>query len=151
MLDRVDVHCIWVSNKVISLLPADIGEIPGGEIPAKGVFCDNAMDVVLKHYPKPSQDTKAKFVKNAMRELNTHGIVGMHDAGVNPSDLKLYNKLSSDEDWTVRVNAMVECEERNTFCPADVKKVYSPIGKFRVRSVKLFAGQLLSQDATCID
>lgn len=82
MLDRVDVHCIWVSNKVLSLLPKKIGDIPGGEIPAKGVFCDSAMDVVLKHYPKPDVMRKKKFVKDAMVELNELGIVGMHDAGV---------------------------------------------------------------------
>jgi predicted amidohydrolase YtcJ len=82
MLDRVDVHCIWVSNKVLSLLPKKIGDTPGGEIPAKGVFCDSAMDVVLKHYPKPDVARKKKFVKDAMVELNELGIVGMHDAGV---------------------------------------------------------------------
>lgn len=141
MLDRVDVHCIWVSNKVLSLLPDDIVDIPGGEIPAKGVFCDNAMDIVLKQYPKPTKEAKTKFIKNAMRELNKFGIVGMHDAGITPSELKLYSKLSSDADWTVRVNAMIECDERNTFCPENVYKVSSPIGKLRVRSVKLFAGK----------
>jgi predicted amidohydrolase YtcJ len=85
MLDRVDVHCIWVSNKVLSLLPTKIGDILGGEIPAKGVFCDNAMDVVLENYPKPDKERKTKFVKDAMIELNKLGIVGMHDAGVTVS------------------------------------------------------------------
>ncbi|KAF2822562.1 amidohydrolase 3 [Ophiobolus disseminans] len=138
MLDRVDVHCIWVSNKVLSLLPAKIGDVPGGEIPSKGVFCDNAMDVVLAHYPKPSKARKTKFVKDAMRQLNKLGIVGMHDAGVTPTELQLYEKLSVDDDWNVRVNAMVECEVRNTFCPGSVKQVTTLNGKFHVRSVKLF-------------
>jgi predicted amidohydrolase YtcJ len=138
MLDRVDVHCIWVSNKVLSLLPSKIGDTPGGEIPAKGVFCDNAMDIVLAHYPKPDAARKTKFVKDAMRELNKLGIVGMHDAGVTPNELRLYEKLSSDDDWTVRVNAMVECDVRNTFCPEEVKQVSTPNGKLHVRSVKLF-------------
>lgn len=142
MLDRVDVHCIWVSEKVLSLLPENIGDIPGGEIPARGVFCDNAMDVVLKQYPKPSDEMKTKFVKNAMKELNKLGIVGMHDAGVAPDDLKLYRKLSTDYDWTVRVNAMIECEERNTFCPTSVKKLSEPVGLLRIRSVKLFGGKI---------
>jgi predicted amidohydrolase YtcJ len=141
MLDRVDVHCIWVSDKVLSLLPENIGHIPGGEIPAKGVFCDNAMDVVLLHYPKPSRERKTKFVKDAMHELNKFGIVGMHDAGVTPAELRLYEELSMDEDWTVRVNAMIECDTRNTFCPDAVKKVSTLNGKFHVRSVKLFGGK----------
>jgi predicted amidohydrolase YtcJ len=140
MLDRVDVHCIWVSDKVLHLLPSPLLDVPGGEIPAKGVFCDNAMDIVLEHYPKPDNARKTAFVKNGMAELNKLGIVGMHDAGVVPGDLKLYEELSSDEDWTVRVNAMIECDVRNTFCPQEVEKVSTPNGKFQVKSVKLFGG-----------
>lgn len=136
------VHCIWVSNKVLALLPSPIPEVPaGGEVVAKGVFCDNAMEMVLEHYPKPGKDRRSKFVKDAMTELNKLGIVGMHDAGVVPSDLKLYELLSDDADWTVRVNAMIECDARNTFCPDDVKKVSTSNGKFHVRSVKLFGGE----------
>jgi predicted amidohydrolase YtcJ len=141
MLDRVDVHCIWVSDNVLSLLPTEIGDIPGGEIPANGIFCDNAMDIVLEHYPKPNKVRKTKFIKDSMRELNKLGIVGMHDAGVPPMELRLYEELSTSNDWTVRVNAMIECEVRNTFCPKSVKQVITPNGKFQVRSVKLFGGQ----------
>ncbi|EUC34137.1 hypothetical protein COCCADRAFT_4472 [Bipolaris zeicola 26-R-13] len=139
MLDRVDVHCIWVSEKVLGLLPLPLPDVPGGEIPEKGVFCDNAMDIVLEHYPKPDAARKTKFIKAAMANLNQYGIVGMHDAGVVPRDLKLYEKLANDEDWTVRVNAMIECDTRNTFCPEAVEKISMPNGKFQVKSVKLFA------------
>ncbi|KAJ4322257.1 hypothetical protein N0V94_002487 [Neodidymelliopsis sp. IMI 364377] len=139
MLDRVDVHCIWVSQKVLDLLPSPLPEAPaGGEVVAKGVFCDNAMEMVLEYYPKPSKIRRSKYVKDAMVELNKLGIVGMHDAGVVPSELSLYEELSSDEDWTVRVNAMIECNARNTFCPKEVNKVNTPNGMFQVRSVKLF-------------
>ncbi|KAH9862769.1 hypothetical protein J1614_010862 [Plenodomus biglobosus] len=140
MLDRVDVHCIWVSDKVLALLPSKLPQVPGGEIPAKGVFCDNAMDIVLQVYPKPDEARKTKFVKDAMVELNKLGIVGMHDAGVVPNDLKLYRDLSSDEDWTVRVNAMIECDVRNTFCPDAVERTSTSNGKFHVQGVKLFGG-----------
>jgi predicted amidohydrolase YtcJ len=140
MLDRVDVHCVWVSEKVFSLLPTEIGDIIGGEIPANGIFCDNAMDIVLEHYPKPDKGRKTKFIKDGMRELNKLGIVGMHDAGVTPSELQLFEHLSTGDEWTVRVNAMIECEVRNTFCPESVRHITTPDGKLQVRSVKLFGG-----------
>lgn len=143
MLDRVDFHCIWVSQKVLDLLPSPIPDVPGGEVPAKGVFCDNAMDIVLEHYPKPNRAQQTKFIKAAMAGLNQYGIVGMHDAGVTPGDLKLYEELANDDDWTVRVNAMIECDVRNTFCPEAVKKTSTPNGKLQVKSVKLFAGMCL--------
>lgn len=133
-----------MSEKVLDLLPSPLPAVPaGGEVVAKGVFCDNAMEMVLEYYPKPGKDRKSKFVKDAMIELNSLGIVGMHDAGVVPGDLRLYKELSNDEDWTVRVNAMIECDARNTFCPDEVKKVSTPNGMFHVRSVKLFGGTWL--------
>lgn len=141
MLDRVDVHCIWVSEKVLTLLPSPLPDIPGGEIPAKGVFCDNAMDIVMKYYPRPGKDRRTKWIKNAMLELNKLGIVGIHDAGVFPPELKLYEELVGDDDWSVRVYAMIECETRNTFCPVDARKINSPNGKLHTQGVKLFGGK----------
>jgi predicted amidohydrolase YtcJ len=141
MLDRVDVHCIWVSDAVLALLPTPLPDVPGGEIPARGVFCDNAMDIVLKYYPQPTKERKIKFIKDAMFELNKLGIVGMHDAGVFPHELKLYGELVEDDDWTVRINAMIECESRNTFCPDDAHKMETDNGKLQVKSVKLFGGE----------
>lgn len=140
MLDRVDVHCIWVSEKVLSLLPKPLPQVPGGEIPAKGVFCDNAMDIVMAYYPKPSKARRTKWIQDAMFELNKHGIVGMHDAGVFPSEQDLYKELSTTKSWTVRVYAMTECDTRNTFCPGDVSEIHTSNGMLHMQSVKLFGG-----------
>lgn len=150
MLDRVDVHCTWVSQAVLDLIDIDKlpGEVPGGEIvrePGMGVFCDNAMDIVTGLWPKPNAAQKKKFVGSAMRELNKVGLVGMHDAGVLPRDIDLYEEMvkKDKEEWTVRVYAMVECPERNTFCPEAARKVDLEGGWLRVGSVKLFAGMSL--------
>jgi predicted amidohydrolase YtcJ len=146
MLDRVDVHCIWVSNAVLELLPATLPEVPGGEIvtdPGPGVFCDNAMDLVTQYWPRPSAQKKTEFIKAAMAELNKVGLVGMHDAGVTPADLNLYESLVDGDSWTVRVYAMTECEKRNTFCPQDARMILRDDGLLSVRSVKLFAGKCL--------
>jgi predicted amidohydrolase YtcJ len=145
MLDRVDVHCTWVSKAVLDLLPEDLPEeVPGGEIvrtPGMGVFCDNAMDLVMALWPKPSKERKQTFVASAMRELHKVGLVGMHDAGVLPRDIAMYDEMSRTEAWTLRVYAMIECPERNSFCPDEAVKVEHPDGMLSVRSVKLFAGE----------
>ncbi|KAI1468142.1 amidohydrolase family-domain-containing protein [Daldinia caldariorum] len=143
MLDRVDVHCIWVSQAVLDLLPESIPDVPGGEVvrePGMGVFCDNAMDMVMELWPKPDTTKKQKFVKSAMEKLNEVGLVGIHDAGVTPGNLNLYKELAGGVDWTVRVYAMIECYERNTFCPDEVERYTSPDGLLSIQSVKLFAG-----------
>lgn len=138
------MHCVWVSQAVLDLLPASVPDVPGGEIvrdPGMGVFCDNAMDIVMSLWPKPSDEKKSKFVKSAMTSLNELGIVGMHDAGVTPNNLDLYKTLSSGQDWTVRVYAMVECYKRNTFCAHDVERHVRPDGRLSIQSIKLFAGK----------
>ncbi|GAB1316256.1 hypothetical protein MFIFM68171_06466 [Madurella fahalii] len=142
MLDRVDVHCTWVSRAVLDLLPEDLPDVPGGEIvrtPGMGVFCDNAIDLVTALWPKPDKERKKRFVKSAMRELHKVGLVGMHDAGTMPKDIAMYEEMSRTEDWTLRVYAMIECDERNTFCPEKAVKVEREDGMLSVRSVKLFA------------
>ncbi|KAL2260958.1 hypothetical protein VTK26DRAFT_4912 [Humicola hyalothermophila] len=142
MLDRVDVHCTWVSKAVLDLLPEELPDVPGGEIvrtPGMGVFCDNAMDLVTSLWPKPSTERKKAFVASAMKELHKVGLVGMHDAGVLPQDIAMYDEMSRTDDWTLRVYAMIECPERNTFCPDKAVKVSHEDGMLSVRSVKLFA------------
>jgi len=143
MLDRVDVHCVWVSRAVLDLLPETVPDVPGGEVvrrPGMGVFCDNAMDMVMALWPRPGPAKKRAFVSDAMRELHRVGLVGVHDAGVAPDDIELFKTLSATEDWTLRVYAMLECRERNTFCPDDAAKARFESDMLTVRSVKLFAG-----------
>jgi hypothetical protein len=80
MLDRVDVHCVLTSEKVLSLLPNPLPEAPSGGVvvtdPGPGVFCDNAMDaLILPLAPKPNVARKTAWFKNAMAALNKVGIV----------------------------------------------------------------------------
>ncbi|KAL2274076.1 hypothetical protein FJTKL_03689 [Diaporthe vaccinii] len=142
MLDRVDVHCVWVSQAVIDLLPDHLPDVPGGEIvrePGMGVFCDNAMEVVMKYWPRPDDARKTTFLRSAMTSLHQVGLVGVHDAGVYTNELQLYKEILSADDWTLRVYAMIECEERNTFCPEKVPAFTDGDGFLSVKSVKLFA------------
>lgn len=151
MLDRVDVHCVWVSQAVLDLLPENLPDVPGGEIvrdPGMGVFCDNAMDVVMKLWPRPDDARKSAFLKSAMESLHSVGLVGMHDAGVMPDELRLYKELVGTEDWTLRVYAMIECAERNTFCPEAVAAFADDDGFLSIKSVKLFAGMSLEESVS---
>lgn len=143
MLDRIDVHCTWVSQSVLNLLPSEIPDIPGGEIirdPGMGVFCDNAMDYVVKIWPKPGAEIKAAAVKTALAKLNEVGLVGMHDASSLPEDIKIYTEMANTDDWTLRVYSMLECAKRNSYCPSESVKIERDDSKFTVKSVKLFAG-----------
>jgi len=134
-----------VSPAILSLLPSPLPASPVGGVivtdPGLGVFCDNAMPLVTSYWPKPDAAKKTLFIKSAMAELNKVGLVGMHDAGNVPGDLRLFESLADDREiWTVRMYAMLECDIRNTYCPQDAVKVQRDDGMLSVRSVKLFGG-----------
>ncbi|KAK8048903.1 amidohydrolase [Apiospora phragmitis] len=56
-----------------------------------------------------------------------------------PGNLKLFRDLAGTDDWSVRVYAMIECDERNTFCGEAVEQFVHADGFLSIRSVKLFA------------
>lgn len=126
MLDRVDVHCVLTSQKVLDLLPSPFPEAPAGGVvitdPGPGVFCDNAMDsIVYPVAPTPDVAQKTRWFKTAIAELNKVGIVGAGDAGMRPEDVVILEGMAEMGELTMRVNVMLECAERNTFCPEETK------------------------------
>lgn len=128
MLDRVDVHCVLTSQKVLDLLPNPLPEAPPGGViitdPGPGVFCDNAMDAIIYPIaPKPDTAQKTRWFKTAMTELNKVGIIGMGDAGMRAADVKILEDMAEKGEITVRMNVMLECAERNTFCPEETKSL----------------------------
>lgn len=84
-----------MTEAVLKLLPNPLPNVPGGEIttdPGPGVFCDNAMDLPLGQWPKPTVEDKMEYLVGAMKSLHSYGIVGAHDAGVVPEDIELYDE-----------------------------------------------------------
>jgi predicted amidohydrolase YtcJ len=164
MLDRVDVHCVWTSQKVLDLLPVPLPDAPPGGVivkePGLGVFCDNAMDSIIFPYaPKPNLERKARWVKSAITELNKVGIVGVGNAGMRPEDIAMLESMAENLQLNIRINVMFECEERNTFCPEELqslKILNSPneLGSqtLLLHGVKLFAdGALGSWGAALLE
>ncbi|QUC23070.1 uncharacterized protein UV8b_07311 [Ustilaginoidea virens] len=142
MLDRNDGHCIWVSKAVLDMLPGNMTDVPGGQIirdPGPGVFCDAAMGPVTDLWPPATKKTRTTFVRDAMRDLNRVGLVGVHDASTPPAEVQLYSELADTDDWTVRVYGMLECSDQNQYCPGSATKIARDDGRFWVQSVKLFA------------
>jgi predicted amidohydrolase YtcJ len=126
MLDRVDVHCVLISQKVLDLLPKPLPKAPPGGVivtdPGPGVFCDNAMDAIIYPLaPKPDAAQKTRWFKSAMRGLNKVGIVGVGDAGLRPDDVSILEAMAENGELCIRINVMLECIERNTYCPDEIR------------------------------
>jgi predicted amidohydrolase YtcJ len=164
MLDRVDVHCLWVSPSVLSLLPNPLPEAPPGGVivtdPGVGVFCDNAMDALIYPLaPKPDSEQRARWFSSTMVELNKVGIVGVGDAGMRPDNVQILESMAESGELTLRVNVMLECAKRNNYCPEEIQglKILEPnrsLGgnMLMLGGVKLFAdGALGSWGAAMLE
>ena len=126
MLDRVDVHCVLTSQKVLDLLPDPLPEAPPGGVvvtdPGPGVFCDNSIDVIiLPLAPKPDVAEKTRWFRTAMKDLNKVGIVGVGDAGMRPDDISILEFMAEKGQLSIRINVMLECPLRNTWCPDEIQ------------------------------
>jgi len=164
MLDRVDVHCVLTSQKVLELLPNPLPEAPPGGViitePGPGVFCDNAMDAIIYPLaPKPDVAQKTRWFHAAFAELNKVGIVGVGDAGMRPDDVSILEPMVHKDELTIRIDVMLECAERNAYCPEETKGLKlldSPDGMgadmLMLGGVKLFAdGALGSWGAALLE
>jgi predicted amidohydrolase YtcJ len=83
--------------KRLKPLPRDI---PGGEIirdPGMGVLCDAAATLVEFLSPNKTEEERTSSFKLTMKDLNSVGLVGVHEAGVFPETIKLYKKYVSLE------------------------------------------------------
>ena len=70
-------------------------EIPGGEIirdPGLGVLCDTAAVMVEKISPNKTEEERISTFKLAMKNLNSVGLVGVHEASVFPETIQTYKK-----------------------------------------------------------
>ena len=92
--------------------------------PGPGVFCDNAMTAfIVPLTPKADKERKKRWLKHAMSELNKVGIVGAGDAGIRPTDIAILEEMADAAELTLRAKVMLECPERNTYCPEEAEKL----------------------------
>lgn len=151
MLDRVDVHCVLVSEKILGRLGKTLPTAPPGGMvitdPGPGVFCDNSMDAIIWPIaPRIYQWRKVQWLQNAMKELLKVGIVGVGDAGMRQTDIKAYQKMLGHDEMLIRVRVMLECKERNTFCPKESGHLDNMEDHGRGRSMLMLGGVKLFAD-----
>ncbi len=117
-LERIDGHAMWANTAAIraasDALLQDAEAPPGGQLfrledgTASGVFIDDAEHLVGSAVPPFSPEALDRGLDMALKEANRYGLTGVHEAGVDTSDINRFIRFADEGRLTVRVHAMVE-------------------------------------------
>jgi predicted amidohydrolase YtcJ len=117
-------HVITVNSKALELaaVAKDTPNPDGGVIvrdangEATGVLLEKAADLVRKVLPPPPSNM-AELLKVAMRDLNSYGIVGVIEPGIDERQMALYRAVHDAGEMTVRTDVLYRALRK-----ADVEK-----------------------------
>lgn len=117
-------HVVTANSKALALagITKDTPNPQGGVIvrgadgEATGVLLESAAYLVRKILPPPPANM-AELLKNAMRDLNSYGIVGVIDPGVDERQMALYRAVHEAGAMTVRTDVLYRAMRK-----ADVEK-----------------------------
>lgn len=158
-LTRVDGHAGWANSKALQLagITKDTLDPPGGQIlrDAKGhptgVLIDNAMTLLEKQIPKPSDAEITAALNMAYQHLLTLGITSTHDAGVDAANLAIYQQMASQGKLPLRIYAMLAATDPALATWLAAGPIDDPKDFLDVRSVKIYGdGALGSRGAALL-
>lgn len=115
-LTRIDGHALWVNKKALEIagINKNTPNPEGGEIKKDkngnptGLLIDNAMNLVYKVIPPPTDEELEKTILVSTNNLVKYGITSVHDMGVSERTIKIYRKLADEGKLPIRVHAYVD-------------------------------------------
>ncbi|MDQ2990582.1 MAG: amidohydrolase [Pseudomonadota bacterium] len=120
-LERVDGHAGWANSRALKLagITRSTPDPAGGKIMrddagnATGVLVDGATDLVTKVLPKQTESESRVMLDRALAEIARVGLTGVHDAGIDVGNDRLYRDYADNGKLTTRVYAMIGGAERD--------------------------------------
>jgi predicted amidohydrolase YtcJ len=160
VLERIDGHAEWVNTAALHAagITKDTPDPQGGRIEhdasgnPSGVLVDNAMNLMDKVTPPPSDDEQRAALRAALVHMNSVGLTSAGDAGVSARDIALYREFADKGELTARIYAMIANtgEDFRTLSKQGPLLGYGA-DHLTVRAVKLFAdGALGSRGAAML-
>ena len=160
-LTRVDGHAALVNAKALELaqVTAATADPSGGRLirdsagNPTGVLVDNAQAVVGRVIPPASAAELREQTLAAIAEANRWGLTGIHDAGVGPEGIAVYEALAKESRYTLRNYVMIRASDSvlDAFMKSGPRTgLYG--GRLWFRSIKITAdGALGSRGAALLE
>lgn len=151
-LTRIDGHAILANQAALDLgKVTKNSKIDGGEVVLEngeltGVLIDNAEQLVMDYWPKPTKIEEAKALLEAQKICFDLGLTTVDDAGLNKGSIQIIENLQASGKLTMRIYAMVSYSEENL--DYFLNKGITKTDRLNVRSFKFYAdGALGSRGA----
>src|SRR5262249_51159287 len=116
-----------------------------------GVFVDNAMALVDARIPAPTRAERRRAIVLATQRCAELGLTAVHDAGIDPEAISIYEELAEKGELPIRVFAMLAAGSAWAPGALPAAKPSAGAGRFRVFAVKAYAdGALGSRGAALL-
>ncbi len=155
LLQSSDHHCAWVNSAALQLAGLDVSTpdpaastvVRRDDGSPMGTLVEwGAMDLVLRHAPRPSAADKHVALERSTALLAAAGITWAQEAALRPRDVAAYLAVAETGRLAVRVNIALRAEpgswpaQRGDFAEARALAATSPVAdQVGVRTVKFFA------------
>jgi predicted amidohydrolase YtcJ len=160
-LTRVDGHAALVNAKALELaqVTAATPDPTGGRFirdsanNPTGVLVDAAQGIVGRVIPVSSRAELREQTLAAIAEANRWGLTGIHDAGVAPEGIAVYEELAKEGRYSLRNYVMVRSSDSvlDAFMQRGPQKALYD-GRLWIRAIKLVAdGALGSRGAALLE
>jgi predicted amidohydrolase YtcJ len=161
VLTRVDGHATLVNAAAMRAagLTSAATDPEGGKIlrttggEPTGVLIDRAMPLVGDSVPVPSREELRAAAVAALRETARWGLTGLHDAGVPPDLVDLYEEMARAGEFNLRNYVMIESDDASLdrWLPGGPRDALED-GRIWVRAIKIHGdGALGSRGAAMIE
>lgn len=154
LLVRIDGHAALVNQKAIELAGLNqIKEVPGGLIEKKGgqltgILIDNAIGLVRKQIPPPTETEIEKALLDAQKNCFAVGLTSIADAGLDKKIIEIIDRMHKEGKLQMRIYAMISGNQANL-------DYYLEKGPYKsdfltVSSFKIYADGALGSRGACL-
>ena len=143
---RIDGHALLVNRPGLELagIGQDTPDPAGGRVvrdargEPTGLLLDTAMDLVLRHVPRPPREVLRRGLLTALEQAARAGLTSVHEMGVTADEITLLDELAREGRATARVVAFLYGEDPAWRGWLGPPRVGLHGGLLTVRGVKLF-------------
>ncbi|MGB5579791.1 MAG: amidohydrolase, partial [Woeseia sp.] len=147
ILTRIGGHSAWVNSRALQLAGITLATANpvGGEIvrdasgAASGMLLEQAANLVTAVMPDSSTPAqRERRIRAALAQYAKWGLTGVHDAGSDLTDIRIFKKLLASNELPVRIYSMAHGEEAVQHYLASGPEIDLGDGRLTVRSFKIY-------------